>query len=130
VPQPYTRTVAASAPRTSTLVGTEETNQGWHGVIYFLNVTGDSGNVGETLQLVVEALDPASGNWSAVTNFATIPNSYTGTKQYQVFPSEVQTAAVTDLATQALLLPARWRVRVVHSGTGTWTYSLGEHAVV
>ena len=67
--------------------------------------------------------DPASLVWSQVT--ATLVTTATGLVKMKVKPSITAVAAsITGVVVQDQL-PAIWRIRVVHSAAGSWTYSLG-----
>ena len=91
------------------------------GLIAYLNVTAAPGV--ETLQLALEEQDPASLVWSTVT--ATTATTATGMVRMKVKPSITAAAATTTGVTIQDQLPAIWRLRVVHSASGNWTYSLG-----
>jgi len=103
-------------PRFSTTINAEAS-----GLIAYCNVTAAPGV--ETLQLVLEEQDPASGTWSQVT--ATTATTVAGMIKLKVKPSIAAVAASVSGVTIQDILPATWRLRVVHSGAGNWTYSLG-----
>ena len=91
------------------------------GIIAYLNVTAAPGV--ETLQLILEEQDPVSGVWSTVA--ATTATTATGMVRLKVKQAIVGIAASTTQVQLQDTLPAIWRVRVVHSASGSWTYSLG-----
>ena len=91
------------------------------GLIAYLNVTVAPGV--ETLTLVLEEQDPASLVWSTVAS--TTATVATGMIRMKVKPSITAVAATITGVTVQDQLPAIWRVRVVHSASGNWTYSLG-----
>jgi hypothetical protein len=91
------------------------------GIIAYLNITGVPGS--DTVQLVLEEQDPASGVWSTVA--ATTPTANTGMVRLKM---KQAIAAISASQTQVQVqdtLPAIWRLRVAHSGAGNFTYSLG-----
>jgi hypothetical protein len=91
------------------------------GLIAYLNVTAVPGV--DTVQLVLEEQDPASGNWSQVT--ATTATAVTGMVIMKIKQAITAVAATTTGVRIQDTLPALWRLRVVHSGVGNFTYSLG-----
>ena len=91
------------------------------GIIAYLNVTAVPGV--ETLQLVLEEQDPASGVWALVTQTLANANA-------QMIRLKMKQAigAIGASQTQVQVqdtLPPIWRIRVVHSGVSNFTYSLG-----
>lgn len=91
------------------------------GIIAYLNVTAVPGT--DTLQMILEEQDPASGVWALVTS--TNANANTGMIRLKV---KQAIAAIVATQTQVQVqdtLPPVWRLRVVHSGVGNFTYSLG-----
>jgi hypothetical protein len=130
-------TALASAARTATQVingrtlidpayGTGLSGNGINpeasGIIAYLNVTGAGGG-GETLQLVLEEQDPVSGTWATVA--ATTATTATGLVRLKLKQAIVAIAASTTQVQVQDTLPAIWRIRVVHSASASWTYSLG-----
>lgn len=91
------------------------------GLIAYLNVTAAPGV--ETLTLVLEEQDPVSGVWSQIT--ATSATTATGMVKLKIKPAIAAAAATTTYVAVQDVLPANWRIRVVHSASGNWTYSLG-----
>jgi hypothetical protein len=91
------------------------------GIIAYLNITAVPGV--DSVSLVLEEQDPASGVWTQVA--ATLPILVTGMVRLKL---KQAIAAITASATQVQVqdtLPPIWRLRVVHSGAGSFTYSLG-----
>ena len=108
-------------PRNSNSFFTTGINPEVSGLIAYLNVTAAPGV--ETLQLVLEEQDPNSGVWSQV--IATTATTATGMVRLKIKPA-IQSIAATATQVQVQdTLPAIWRLRVVHSASGSWTYSLG-----
>lgn len=91
------------------------------GIIAYLNVTVAPGV--ETLQLALDEQDPASGVWSNIG--ITLANSATGMIKLKVKDAIAAVAATTTVIQIQDKLPRSWRLRVVHSASGNWTYSLG-----
>jgi hypothetical protein len=91
------------------------------GLIAYLNVSAVPGV--DTVQLVLEEQDPASGSWSQVT--ATTATAVTGMVIMKIKQAITAVAATTTGVRIQDTLPALWRLRVVHSGVGNFTYSLG-----
>lgn len=91
------------------------------GIIAYLNVTAVPGV--QTVQLVLEEQDPASGVWSTVA--ATLATVATGMVRLKIKQAIAAiNASITQVQVQDTLPPI-WRLRVVHSGAGAFTYSLG-----
>ena len=128
-------TVLASATRTTTqtiagkdlidpkngTIFASGANQEVSGIIAYLNVTAAPGI--ETLQLVLEEQDPASGLWSTIVG--TLVTTLAGMVKLKLKPAIAAIAASVSLVQSQDTLPAMWRIRVVHSAAGNWTYSLG-----
>ena len=112
----------ASAARTATTNSTDQDNIDASGVIVFLDVTSAGGG-GETLALSVQAKDPVSANYVTLLAFGT--QTATGTYAYTVYPAAAETTAVSSHEVQALPIPRTWRVKVTHSASASWTYSVG-----
>ena len=96
-------------------------NQEVSGIIAYLNVTAAPGV--ETLQLALEEQDPVSLVWSTVV--ATLATAVTGMVRLKVKQAIAVVAPSTTQAQSQDTMPAIWRVRVIHSAAGNWTYSLG-----
>lgn len=90
------------------------------GAIFSLDITAVPG--GDTVQLVLEWFDPASNTW--VSLFADATQVATARRTVLVHPQAGSAAAGID-AVVNFTLPEKWRARVVHSGSGSFTYSLG-----
>lgn len=91
------------------------------GLAAYLNVTAVPGV--ETLTLSLEEQDPASLTWSQVA--ATLPTNSAGLVRLKV---KQAIAAIAASLTQVQIqdtLPAIWRLRVIHSASGSFTYSVG-----
>lgn len=91
------------------------------GIIAYLNVTAVPGV--DTVQLVLEEQDPASGVWSQVA--ATLATAVTGMVRLKIKQAIAAIAASTTQVQVQDTLPPIWRLRVVHSAASNFTYSLG-----
>ena len=91
------------------------------GIIAYLNVTAAPG--GDTIQLALDEQDPASGVWTQVA--ATTATTATGMIKLKLKQAIAAVAATATLVQVQDTLPGLWRIRVIHSAAGNWTYSLG-----
>jgi hypothetical protein len=76
----------------------------------------------ETIQLVIQGKDPASGDFFTLVSFTAISSAADWV--YTVYPGAVETIANSTHEVQGLALPELWRARVVHSSTGSHVYSV------
>lgn len=119
----------ASASRATTTNSADLTNHNAHGIIALLDITATPNNA-ETLTLAIQAKDSISGKYLPLTAFATILASglgalpVTATFGYTLYPGTAETAAVGNHEVQSLVLSRTWRVQVIHSAGGSWTYSV------
>lgn len=116
---------AKAATRTSDDVNTPA---GVRGVLITLDVTAAT-NTAQTLTLQLEAKDPSSGKYLPITAFAASKKGEEiqagATTAFMLYPGALETGAVANHEVQGLGLPRKWRVKVTHSGAGSWTYSVG-----
>ena len=113
-------TLLASAARTVTTSSADQTNYNAKGIIVVFDVTAVPGT--DTVQLKVQAKDPASGKYiDMVTGTA---ESAVGTYVYAVYPGIGDKGTILDNY-EELPLPRTWRVQVVHSAATSFTYSVG-----
>lgn len=111
--------ILLSAVRNVTTASADLTNQNATGVIVYFNVTAVPGT--DTVTLTIEGKDPVSYNYSAL--FTAPPVSVvTLPARYILYPGASQGAPNMVLG---LPLPRSWRIRVLHSGAGNFTYSVG-----
>lgn len=122
-------TLLSSSARTSTTATSDQTNYNARGVQLTLDITATPNNA-ETLTVELQVKDPVSAKYTTITAFTALVASALGaspttaTYVYTVYPGAVETAAVAQHEVQGLPVPRTWRARVVHSSTGSWTYSL------
>jgi hypothetical protein len=115
-------TLLASAARTATAAGADQTNYDGRGVVVFLNVTAASGSGG--LQVVVEGKDPVSGTYQQINATPTAVTA-TGFRSYVVYPGAASGPQGDVTQTTQQVLSRTWRVRVVHGDGSSYTYSVG-----
>ena len=117
-------TPLASAARTATTNSPDQNNWNEKGVVVFLDVTVNPGGA-ETLQVIIQARDPVTGDYvDLLDDGAQALGGNPGKRSLIVYPAVAAAAAGIDSAV-GFPLPLRWRVRVVHSAGGSWTYSVG-----
>lgn len=120
----------ASAARTTTTQTADQTNYNGRGAQIILDVTVTP-NDAQTLQVTVEVKDSVSGKYAQIAAFTALvasalgANPTTETYVYTVMPGAAETIATTKHELQALPLGRTWRVNVIHSAAGSWTYSVG-----
>lgn len=120
----FEKSLLASAVRAASTNSADQTNYNHRGVTLFLDVTVNGGGV-ETIQPIIQAKDPVSGNYVNLTAFAVNAFITPTTAIYQLYPGDTLTAAVTNFSVQGAVLPRIWRLRIVHSAASNWTYSVG-----
>lgn len=101
---------------------------GQRGVLLTLDIT-KAPAAADVLTLQLEAKDPASGKYLPITTFAASKKGEElgggATLGFTVYPGGLETAATANHEVQGLPLPRKFRVKVTHSGAGSWTYSVG-----
>lgn len=90
------------------------------GLIAYLNVTAVPGV--DTVQLKLQEQIPTSGAWIDVA--VTLVQAATGLIKLKIFPSITTVAAGVTGITVSDILPALWRLQIVHSAASNFTYSL------
>lgn len=109
----------ASAVRGATAASDAQDNVDGRGLVCYFDLSAVPGVV--TVQLVVQALDPASGAWIDLASDAA--QSAVGKRELLVYPGGAAGGAFDTVVSAPL--PKTWRVRIVHSGAGNFTYSVG-----
>lgn len=92
------------------------------GICAYLNVTAVP--TVETLILKIQEQNPISGAWSDVAGMATSAQAASGQIKLKVFPGIVAVAPGVTIVQVPDILPPIWRIVVVHSAAGSFTYSL------
>ncbi len=119
-------TVLATASRTASTNSADLTNYNHRGVIITLEVTTDPGS-GETLQLIVEHKDGEGSNYEVLLDDGA--QATPGTRSVIIYPGTAGSG--NDItSTSGYPLGRTWRVRVVHSASGTWAYTVGASLVL
>ena len=113
-------TVLASAARTATTASADQTNYNHKGIFVVFDVTAVPG--GDTVQLKLQAYDPASGKY--VDLLTGTAESAVGTYLYGLYPGIGDKNAIFDNY-EEIMLPRTWRVQIVHSAATSFTYSVG-----
>ena len=96
---------------------------GAKGMIIFLDIASPVPGSGESLTLFVDHYDPGSNGYMACFQSSAITAA--GTRHWVIYPAGVVDDGSMFTALQRTPLGSRWRVRVGHSGSGTWYYSVG-----
>lgn len=117
-PTPMEGVLLASLARTTHANSEEMVNSGFRGIDVFVNVTSAPG--AETVQAILQFKDPVSGEWQNAHTPTAV--SGTGLRTYQTYPGG---GAGNLTGGVSVALARTWRVRMVHSSTGSWTYSVG-----
>jgi len=113
-------TLIASGNYSSTQFSPDQTNYNHRGVIAWIDITAVPGT--DTVTLAVQGKDPTSGKYYTLGSDSA--RSTTGLFACLVYPGVTDTQTIMA-GESGLVLPRTWRVRVSHSGTGTFTYSVG-----
>lgn len=117
----YEETILASADRTATTTSAVFTNYNARGLLVNVHVTANPGS--QTLAPRVDGiLSPASGEMSVLGSPPNITGN--GLAVYPIYPGITDSAAAYN-DYQSGVAPRRFTVRIVHSASGTWTYSVG-----
>ena len=110
-------TVLPSAVRAATTASPDMDNEGGHhGVIVFIDFTVQAG--AETITATIQGKSTLSAEYYTILASAAL--GAVGNTILRVFPGSTVTA---NLAANDVL-PALWRVNVVHSAAGNHTYSI------
>lgn len=88
----------------------------------YLNVTVVPGI--DTVLLQLEEYNPATGVWTDVPGGATLAQIATGLIRLLCGVDVTEVAASTTLRVLNQPVPAIWRIKIVHSGAGSFTYTL------
>lgn len=79
----------------------------------------------ETLTLKLQEMNPITQVWSDIAGAASLPQGAIGLVKLIGGSGIASVAAAVTGVTFNSVLPPIWRVVVVHSAAGAWTYSLG-----
>lgn len=115
------RKLLESAARTATTSSDTFTDYFAFGVRLILNVTDASGDGG--LTVLVDALDSFNDDAAVSINTGGTAITAAGTYAYDIYPNAASAAGnIKDAASRQL--PVRWRARVKHADSSSYTYSL------
>lgn len=120
----------ASAARVATTPTPDQVNYNGRGAQIMLDVTATP-NDAQTLTVTVEVKDVVSSKYVVIASFTALLATTLGatptteTYVYTLYPGAAETAAIAKHEVQALPLGRTWRVNVLHSAGGSWTYSVG-----
>lgn len=137
--QPNVITALAAAARTATtiwdpildaklqgvqnsLFASPATNLDFDALIAYLNITVVPGV--DTVLLALQEQEPVSGSWFDVPGAVSLAQVATGLVTLRVGTGFATVAPGVGGATLSMVLPPRWRLRVVHSAGTSFTYSL------
>ncbi len=117
---PEEHILLASALRTAPISSPVQTNYSSRGVLIFVDVTARVGD--ETITVYLVFIDPVSGDAFTIAGTAAI----NAAGHYGIIAYPGVSAGAAEMTVFANIpLPRRWRVAVVHTGTGSMTYSIG-----
>lgn len=112
-------TALASAARTATTLSALLTNHNARGVLLHFEISAVPG--GDTVTLVVKSRDPVTGGIRTHATDAAV--SAVSSRQILVYPGA---SGATDIETiRGVPIPRTWYVEIIHSGVGSFTYSVG-----
>ena len=92
----------------------------YRGVYIILDVNSVPGQ--ENIELFVDILNPSTAQYTCIAQMGTV--SDTGVYKYLLYHQATDTDSELTHITQ-LPIPRRWRIRMSHSGSGDWIYSVG-----
>ncbi len=110
----------ASAIRDATTNAADQTNYNAKGIIVFFDITVVPGT--DTVQLVVQGKDPASGDYIDLLVDST--QVAVAKRTVVIYPNAYAAADGVDV-TRTYPIPRTFRIRIAHVGTGNFTYSVG-----
>ena len=116
-------TVLPLAARTATVTSGDLINYNARGIVAILNITAVPGV--DTIQLLFLEVDPVSG--TSLFQIGTNPVQIaTGVFSFAMYP-----AAMAGRTNQTnAILPRTFRIRITHSGAGSFTYSVGASLIL
>lgn len=121
VEQPITILTATAA--TSSQTSGDFTVDRCIGGIFYLDITSNPGGA-ETLQLFIQSKDPITGSYKSITAYPACTAATNASFPHFIYPGAFHNSAHTTSHVWGTLLPPDFRVQVVHSSTGAWTYTV------
>jgi hypothetical protein len=117
------RVLLASAARTATTASAAQVNRGHMGLYILLDVTGNPGGA-QTLTLKLRLITTTPSNqYVLMADAAQSFGGSTGKRLFIFHPTPGATGDDVDVV-KTRVLPRDWDIQVVHSGSGSWTYSV------
>jgi hypothetical protein len=114
---------------TSTQSGATITNPNARGIMMFLDITSNPGGA-ETLALDLQVIAPTAGTFQSIAASQPFTAASNGLFTYQIYPGITEASDVAAQKIQGMAIPRKFRVRVIHSSTGAWSYTLGYCLIV
>lgn len=108
-----------SGSRTATTVSALQTNHNARGILIWIDVTVVPGV--DTVQLTVEARMPSNGLFTLL--FRETASAASGPRSYLIYPGGTDDAGELN-GHNSIAVPQTWRIRVIHSGGGAFTYEV------
>lgn len=124
-------TLLASAARTVSTPSPNQTNFNAIGVIITLDITANPGGT-ETLTLSFAPISPVTGSASYHAIQLVTQSALNAIYRLTIYPGANATPDVSanQNAFRPAVVPKTWVATIVHSGAGSWTYSLGYQYVL
>jgi len=117
--------IISQATRTGSVSSSLQLNPNSPGVTLFLAVSGRPGDPTETLTIGIDTTYDAGASWVGMVYFgATAFGGSTGVYMVQVHPGAVDNFTHHYQGTAQFALPFHWRVTILHSAAGSWTYAV------
>lgn len=113
----------ASAARTATTGFGEQTNYNAPGILLMVEVSSNPGG-GETLRVEAAQRGPGGNQLTIGTATASTFGGGGGPQSLLIYPGTTVGATANGSAIVNSAIPRRWAGQVVHSGAGSWTYSV------
>lgn len=120
---PANSQILASAARTTTQTGTDQTNNGYRGIKVILDATVNAGGAG-SITLTIQGKDSVSGKYYTLLAGAAVVTVTTNV--YTVYPG--LTAATNVTAND--VLPDTFRILVTANNANPVTYSVGQSLLI
>ncbi len=119
---------ARSTLKTATAATTSQTTDDVEaydaaGAFIYVNVTTDPG-AGETLAVQIEAKVPGTAA-TYIPVSANTAAATPGASCFVYYPGAAETTATSNMQVMSVPVPAVFRVKVTHSASGAWTYTVG-----
>lgn len=115
--------VLTATAATSQQTSADFESGGYRSAYFFLNITANPGGA-ETLTFALQAKSPVDGTYRTVTAMTASTAATNGLFPFIISRGSAETSAVSNFEVQSIPLPGTWRVIVLHSSTGAWTYTV------